>query len=208
MGLLSILIMVVVLAVLSLLLVLLKQKRDVKARKHLFFLVEQARESDIFVRFYAGQDVIDYLKTYPRLLSSTDVYGNSLLTIALNYSLGMLALYLIEQGLDVNKPDVVGLRPLSRAILLWNPELIRAMLKAGAHVNAFDAFHETSPFLYAIDLLGDWKHPRGEDFRQRCEIIKMLVEAGADIHTGNPRGIALEKGVHEIAEYLSAKGAT
>lgn len=91
---------------------------------------------------------------------------------------------LIAAGADVNTQKGGSLSPLMAAALMGNVETVRALIANGASVNARLATNETALF-YGAKYTGTGN----------LEIVKMLVEAGADVSVKNDSG----KFAHEIA---------
>jgi len=91
---------------------------------------------------------------------------------------------LIAAGADVNTQKSGSLSPLMAAALMGNVETVRALIANGANVNARLVSNETALF-----------HGAKYTGAGNLEIVKMLVEAGADVSIKNDSG----KYAHEIA---------
>ncbi len=75
---------------------------------------------------------------------------------------------LVKGGADVDERDSDGMTALHWAVLAHHPEVVKALLAAGANANAVDHFGYT-PLLYAATV----------DFGD-AETVTMLLKAGAD----------------------------
>lgn len=149
---------------------------------------------------------------------------------------------LIDAGADVNYAKIVGVTPLSRAVEERQSEIVKLLLEAGANVNLRVQNRSTPTLMRLkesplfIASRGGYGLPysfRGDDIRQlpniarlyaadnelkkrsrssRAEIVKLLLEAGADVDNGQQGGatplwIASQEGNERIVNLLLAAGA-
>ncbi len=106
------------------------------------------------------------------------------------------ALRLIQNGMDINGKHGVGIRPISSAINSDNPKTLEFVIKYGADVNVDfgDPLHE------AIDLCIDGmiQNNRKEPCPESLEMLKILLDNGADIELKNEKG---ERPIDVITAY-------
>ncbi len=113
-----------------------------------------------------------------------------------------VAKFLIEYGADVNIPDATGWTPLHVAARDGHVDVVHLLLNHGADVNAkkqnqWSALH--------LALLCD-------DSESAFEIVKALLEQGANVHVRNDKGqtpfqMASRRRYRDIMRLLSQYGA-
>jgi hypothetical protein len=113
------------------------------------------------------------------------------LIIASKHNYNEIVKSLIKSGCDVNVKSELGLMPLYYAIQNRNYENTKALICAGANVNASMILHEAV---------------RSGD----TSIVRMVVNAGADSFVRDelgrtPLDIAVQNGYNEIVKILSTK---
>lgn len=136
----------------------------------------------------------------------------------------------ISEGADVNAKDGAGDAPLHKAIWNKNFEIARYLVEKGADVNAKGKNGQTP--LSVAAYIGQWKMtyipeearrrepttqeaitgPLWTPYEGQFEIIKFLVEAGANLNVQVEEGltpliVATGKGYFQIVEYFVSKGA-
>jgi ankyrin repeat protein len=167
------------------------------------------------------------LAAYKSLLESTNGYGSTPLLEAAAYADASIITLLIEQGADVNAANPDGATPLMRAA--GNLKKTRLLIERGANVNAKSIFGRTALLIAAtypgnsatVRLLLD----KGADikdvdqFGETCltsaakrgdaEMVKLLIEAGADLAAGGrpPLVWAAEEGNVATLQVLLDHGA-
>ncbi len=106
------------------------------------------------------------------------------------------ALRLIQNGMDINGKYGVGIRPISSAINSDNPKTLEFVIQLGADVNIDfgDPLHETID--YCID--GMIQNNRKEPYPESLEMLKILLDNGADIELINEKG---ERPIDVISAY-------
>ena len=115
---------------------------------------------------------------------------------------------LITEGADVNAKDSNGFPVLEVAAAFDRAEVVGILIESGADVNIVsDASNRTPIFAFAIKGTDNPNHEA-----QALSIVKMLIEAKADVNFKTPDGVtALEKavalGYSTIAKTLIAAGA-
>ena len=112
---------------------------------------------------------------------------------------------LCELGADVDVPMAYMYSPIFEAISGGNPDGVKVLIKHGVNVNV----HPIN-----LSLMGTAK---GTPLHSACdtkqtEIVKLLIEAGADVHVaddrlGTPLLVALKRGAWDIVELLMESGA-
>ena len=105
---------------------------------------------------------------------------------------------LINNGADVNEPDIRNLRPLHYACIGGHTQTAITLIKKGADVNALAGYYMT-PLHYAC-------------VEGKTETAMALIERGADIHAETetkrtPLDIACVNGYTNVAKLLIDKGA-
>lgn len=103
----------------------------------------------------------------------------------------------IAEGLDVNKKDWRGNRPLHYAALNGHAKVVRRLLEGGAEVDGTNSRGATSLH---------WAAAKGH-----TDIVKMLIVAGADVNAENNDGVtplhgAADKGHRPVVDLLVSKG--
>ena len=112
-----------------------------------------------------------------------------------------IASALLEAGADVNAHGSFPQSPLSAAVHVGNYEMVQLLVEEyHADVNAELSLHRYTPLQMAL-------HRRNKD------IIKFLIEAGADVNARNGRGetplsIAISKKDYGIVKMLLERGAS
>jgi ankyrin repeat protein len=122
--------------------------------------------------------------------------GFDIFTVSRNGNIAKVQL-LLDQGVDINKPDMNGSTPLFIAAQYGHLEIVNALLEKGADINKANNISLT-PLIIAI-------------LNDRVEVVKALLEKGADINITNNRGatplhLAAYHNV-EIVKALLEKGA-
>lgn len=116
----------------------------------------------------------------------------------------LLVKYFISRGSDVNERNSSGRTPLMCGAELGNLEIVKALIVAGADINARNEFNGETALLIAVR-----KNPSSPE---RVDIVKALIDAGANVNAsyddGNsPLIIASGDGSTEIVKLLIASGA-
>ena len=131
------------------------------------------------------------LTEHPEMLRTKEGHDYWLKSAARNGLLPVVEM-LVDLGIDVNECDVVGLAPIEVASSKGQLEVVKWLLDHSANAKLPEAVLSAT---------------RGGHF----EIVKLLVERGADIHESWHDVNALKEpedyGHTEIAEYLRSKGA-
>jgi len=105
----------------------------------------------------------------------------------------------LEAGISPDTADKLGYTALMHAANRGNTEIVRALIKSGANVNAKTKFQERTPLMFA-SLYG------------YTEIVNLLLEAGADVNVKSPDGatalvFSAENGHQDIVNALINAGA-
>ena len=117
----------------------------------------------------------------------------------------------LAQGADVNAADEKGLAPLHYAAACNHPEMVKFLLSRGADVNKTNKWLWT-PLHYALG--GDQETEdlrRNPDPEGSFKVVKLLVEAKANINAGDDHGVspvylAIGCGDLAILQYLADHG--
>lgn len=97
-----------------------------------------------------------------------DIYGITILYMAIYYDSIDIINELIKRGVDVNLKEEDGFSPLHQAFLRGNLEVIELLIKNGADINAVSEYG-TTPLILAT---------KGGKYEQ----VKFLVENGANVY--------------------------
>ena len=116
---------------------------------------------------------------------------------------------LLKSGADVNAPDDKGLAPLHYAAVCQHVEMVKWLLSHGADVNKKNKWDWT-PLHYALgsDQETDKLCPKPNP-EKTMAVVKLLVEAKADINAGDDHGVSpvyLALADLEILKYLREHG--
>ncbi|MGD1911127.1 MAG: ankyrin repeat domain-containing protein [Rivularia sp. (in: cyanobacteria)] len=134
------------------------------------------------------------------------------------------AQFLIAKGADVNRINFENQTPLHYATINYQKEIVGVLLSHQANVNAKDKFGNTplhlisqinqknSDYLGIKYLINNRIKFKYKNEKRRLNIVKLLVDKGANIDIKNNRGYTpLHLGAKEhhkyIVEYLIQKGA-
>jgi ankyrin repeat protein len=123
-------------------------------------------------------------------INAKDPYGVTALMFSLIAGSTDVALRLIEKGAEVNSRDVDGRTALVEALSSENeipPEIVEALVRGGADVNIRLAGGLT-PLMIAVS--GD------------PGVVRLLVEAGADINAKDESGAGVRERAGENPEYI------
>ena len=93
---------------------------------------------------------------------------------------------LIQNGADINEHHGIGIRPIFAAINSGNPKIVEFVVKQGANLN----IENGKPLMEAIDIAIDGmiQDDLPEPTRESLEIVKILIEGGADLELENENG--------------------
>lgn len=169
-------------------------------------------------------------------LDARDAQGRTALLVAVDKNYIEVGTLLIEAGANVNVQDYSQDSPFLLAGARGNVELVKAMLNANPDFNLYNRFGgtalipaaerghvETVKVLLGTDL--DVNHVNrlgwtalleaiilGQGKTPHQEIVRALIEAGADVNLADPDGVtplqhARKKGFKKIAALLEAAGA-
>ena len=98
-------------------------------------------------------------------------------------------LLLLENGADVNATTSSGGTALHEAALNSHSNIVRVLLSKGAKTNVANELGQTSLMLAAYCVV-----PRGS-CPERTEIVKMLINAGADVNAKDTHGNSVLRSV-------------
>lgn len=96
---------------------------------------------------------------------------------------------LLDAGAGANEDDKYGDTPLMGAAAAGNPDVVRLLLHRGARVNARNVRKQSALLSaatvdagFAIGEMGRWRAEVPEEVIHRDVVVKMLLDAGADIN--------------------------
>ncbi|XP_055954322.1 serine/threonine-protein phosphatase 6 regulatory ankyrin repeat subunit A-like [Patella vulgata] len=112
-------------------------------------------------------------------VNSTDKDGVTPLLESIIRRMTTIAEMLIKAGCDVNTTDKNGVTPLMKCVEMNNLVLVKQLIDHGASVNAKD-----NKGCFVLDYLFR-SHQYTIDQPTSADIVKMMIEAGADIHKCN-----------------------
>ncbi|MFC1616064.1 ankyrin repeat domain-containing protein [Patescibacteria group bacterium] len=147
----------------------------------------------------ANLDIVKALVQAGADMNAQDYYGLFPIGVSMNYDRPENALYLIEQGADVNLiSSEIGKTPLHEAAYFGQLEVAQALIDAGAKVNATNFYNETP--LYA-GVSG-----------ANLDLIQLLIDNGADLEIPDQQGftplhLAASLGELEVLDLLIDNGA-
>ncbi|KAL9097279.1 MAG: hypothetical protein Q9165_000706, partial [Trypethelium subeluteriae] len=175
-----------------------------------------------------------WLNYHPEEIASRDVDGNTPLFMATQQSTPDIALLLIERGANVEVINYKGHTALHFALSkphAWNLACVKALIRAGADADAIQAdgsdYGLRTPLgcavrissVEAVALLLQGANPDPPGYAPLAQavwhdhlgILKLLVEAGADInrlnHNGSSAiGMAVQKNHVGCVRFLRDKG--
>lgn len=161
---------------------------------------ESAQLRDMFFSRISRDDVESVkqiLRADPSLINARSTLDVS----ALNWSIFVKAHkctdHLLCEGADVNASDAYGITPLSNALLLDNPELVRILLASGANPDALDS-GDNSPLMVAASK--GW-------LLQVQYLLKFHAKIDVWNNDRTALTIAVEQGDYDIVNALIMAGA-
>lgn len=111
--------------------------------------------------------------------------------------------YLIDQKADVNWKNPNGFNALHIALAYHNLSKVSLLLirKGNPNVNVVEEKHGNSPIFTAIREYGlTWREEQKEVNQLRFEIIKGLLNRGAQLNKTNNHGISARKWIERVPE--------
>ena len=177
---------------------LLKKGADINERGWSSSPDEPETAADIAA--YSGHlKVLKYL-----LKKKSDISQNAIFLAARGGHIDIVEFFLVR-GTNINAPGELYSKTLLMEASWWgHPSLVHFLIKEGSQINLINENGYTA--------LAEAISNSNEDFLSQFEIVKILVENGADIHlTGKfkmtPLMLAVEVNDKRIIEYLKGKGA-
>jgi ankyrin repeat protein len=164
--------------------------------------VRGKNEATVFMEA-ASKGYLDVLKTQPAEYYRqyhTDKFGNTVIHFAGLSAQTELIKYILELGLDVNRPNSTGRTLLHNFVFVKDdPEFVQFLIEKGANVNAFDTQNKQYPIMSSL----------GND---HFESTKILIEFGSDVDTKDIFGstilhISVARNQKEITRMIIDRGA-
>jgi uncharacterized protein len=161
------------------------------------FLADHLEQLDVFEACALGRldRVAELVSLQPDLVNSYNVDGFQPLGLACFFGRENIITTLLSAGAQVNSPSRNDLRvsPLHSAVASQNLAIAERLLAAGAAVDARQA--------------GGFTPLHGAAFNGQLEMVKLLLDNGADPRTLNDQGqssldIARERGHVSVGEFL------
>jgi ankyrin repeat protein len=142
------------------------------------------------------KDIVELLLNAGADVKRTNKFGHTALTIAINNKYDEVAKELVLQGADANSTEYV----LTRAVMSRDVESVKKWLALGVNINVNQQDPQGSTPLH------------GAIFMNAPEIIKILLDAGADVNVANnvgstPLSLALSQRLYELMHELVRRGA-
>lgn len=134
---------------------------------------------------------------------------SDILTAAIKYRESKWVARLME-GADLDRPDPDGYTPLYHAAANTDLGLVKALLEAGAGVDA-PSRHGQTPLLSSISYLNGASRP--DENVEGLELVEYLIQQGADVNVqleddgSRPLHIAALHGLYDITRILLDSGA-
>jgi len=153
----------------------------------------------LWAAHWDDRDAVEWLLRAGAHVNAADDHGVTPLARACENASEPTVTRLLEAGANPNAAQTNGLTPLMTAARTGNVNVVKALLSRGATVNAATATTHETALMWAV---GEHHH----------EIIRALVENGADVHPRpqqafSPLMAAAENGDIETAKILIAAGA-
>ena len=125
--------------------------------------------------------------------------GFSPMTIAAKHGSTEMVQHLIDRGFDINAKDSCGCTPIHGAITSLNPEVVRLLIVAGAHVGVVDESMGRTALSLAV-------------CEGSLDIVKLLIECGVNVNSADDNGetpliCASYCDDTELVDYLLDEGA-
>src|SRR5438552_15198146 len=153
----------------------------------------------LWAAHWDDREAVELLLRAGAHVNAADDHGVTPLARACENASEPTVIRLLEAGANPNAAQTNGLTPLMTAARTGNVNVVKALLSRGATVNAATATTHVTARMWAV---GEHRH----------EIIRALVENGADVHPRpqqafSPLMAAAENGDIETAKILIAAGA-
>lgn len=135
---------------------------------------------------YDDNAIIEMIKPIPDInMKGRD--GRTLLIHSALYKRLEIAKWLIENGASIDERDMQGLSALHCAVISNAADVAEYLIKQGADINARDNFGNPPLMRAALNV----------------NMIKLLLDYGADVTLENKRGATLEKIYEAYPDILS-----
>ena len=119
---------------------------------------------------------------------------NSALSLASRKGLTKNVAWLLENGADLD-PKALGALPLRTAVNADQLEVVKLLLAKGADPNVPYSLDQATPLLHCINV-----HTRAGRFDPKCEMVKVLLENGANREYRSPASPYQKRNALEFAK--------
>lgn len=160
-------------------------------------------QSDVVLELYRLEnqllEVLDMLLAAGAKVDAPDARGKTPLFLAMHRH-ERLAGRLLAAGANPNARTADGTTMLMAAAFLRKPDVVRALLKRGAEVNAVRSRDGYTALFCAVESERDFADPEG---KARLEVVRLLLDAGANQYLKDRRGReAKDAGGAELRDML------
>ncbi len=143
-------------------------------------------------------ETVDLLLRAGAKVDAADDYGVTPLSRAAENSSIVMVERLLKAGANANQAQLSGMTPIMTATHTGNVAVVKALMARGANVNVATVETKNTALMWAVA-------------DQFPEIVKMLIEAHADVHASTSKGFtpliyAARNGDIEVAKLLIAAG--
>ncbi|KAI9892457.1 MAG: hypothetical protein M1814_001414 [Vezdaea aestivalis] len=135
------------------------------------------------------QLLIDYVAE-----NKIDTYSDAMCSASEEGDLQVVR-YLLDKGADMNFqvpkpgiPEIYNYSPFLTTAAFWRVDVMEEFLTRGANVNARSQEGLTA-LMIALSVKNRW------DFSKQEQVVRLLIERGADVHIKGPDGDALQQAV-------------
>ncbi|KAF2030784.1 ankyrin [Setomelanomma holmii] len=126
-----------------------------------------------------------YHAAFDKLFEQVKRFSQSILTIAIKSSVPVIVDILLERGLDIARTTCLfaneSLTPLGLACKFRRLGVVKTLVKCGVDVNQMELQTQTTAMFHLLGLVYNEQGPGIEFPTQSCEILRLLLNAGAEV---------------------------